>query len=70
MSEWKAGYTIFAFNVTPGPRVPGTRSQQTTGSASLHLKFGIALPNVIEVLLYAEYGATLQIDQYNNTITV
>ena len=47
-----------------------TRSQQTTGSASLHLKLGIAHLNVIDVLLYAEYGAMLQIDQYNNTMTM
>jgi hypothetical protein len=63
-ADFATGFTIFGFKLAPGP-IDGTvvTSANSTGSVMLHCEFAVGLANPVDVIVYAETPATLEIDQ-------
>lgn len=67
--EFKAGYTIWAFDLTPDQNSLTSHSYQGKGSIRLIIKFSTPLTHATTVILHAEYDASITIDKFRNIIT-
>ncbi len=65
--EYASGYSIFVFDLTPFEN--GEHFDlKTEGSLNIELIFKQALPRTINVIVYAEYDAVIEIDSNRNVI--
>nr|XP_002123084.2 uncharacterized protein F54H12.2-like [Ciona intestinalis] len=65
-SDYPHGYTLFAFNLTPD-LADGTHFDLIkSGDLSLEAKFGNALTNSVNIIIYAEFQNLIQIDRERN----
>ena len=67
LEEYAAGSTIFVFNLTPD-LTAGSGTQQTyrTGNIRLEMKFGVATPSAINVIVYAVFDGKIEITKDRN----
>ncbi len=66
--EYKSGYTLWAFDLTPDMDESGHMQLIQQGVVSLNLKFGGALANVITVVTYAEFENLIEVDKHRQVI--
>ncbi|GBO02078.1 Uncharacterized protein F54H12.2 [Araneus ventricosus] len=63
-SEYKEGYTLFAIDLTPDLSADGMHeSILRNGNLTLDLKFGKALPETVNLMVYSEYRNIIEIDK-------
>jgi hypothetical protein len=62
--DFKQGYNIYGFKIAPGP-IDGTvfTSANSIGSLAVHMSWAVALVNPIDMIVFAETPAILEIDQ-------
>ena len=63
-TEWANNYPIFIFRLTPG----GLPSLPKTGTSRLNLQFRNPTAQIINVILFGEYPATIEIDRYRRLV--
>lgn len=69
-NEWANGYTIYAFDMTPDKEASsGCLHAHVGGNLRLELNFEKALPNSINVLIYAVTDSQIEITQLRDVIT-
>ena len=69
-SEWGAGYTIYAFDLTPDREVSSACIHAHTGNNfRLELNFAKALAETINVLIYSITDSQIEITQLRDVIT-
>lgn len=68
LNEFKDGYTLFAFDLTPDKNNPGSISDLGTGHVYLNLTLATATTSAIQVLVFAEWDSLLEIDQARNVL--
>ena len=61
--DFGSGYTLFSFDLTPDLSELGTFHLIKRGNLSLEIHFGTALPNTINVVVYAEFDNIIEIDR-------
>ncbi len=66
--EYKSGYTLWAFDLTPDMDESGHVQLVQQGVVSLNLKFGAALANAITVVTYAEFENLIEVDKHRQVI--
>lgn len=66
--EYKAGYTLFAYDLTPDMEEGGHVQLIKHGVISLNLKFRQALAHSINVIVYAEFENLVEIDKHRQII--
>ena len=66
--EWSGGFTIYGFKITPGPigSSAGVRSLQRSGALKAEIKFAAATTVNINLIFYAEFPCSLEIDRFRN----
>jgi len=67
-TEYKDGYTLYAFDLTPDMSQEGHFNLIRQGSLRLDMKFGAALPNTITVIAYGEFENLIEIDRSRNIV--
>ena len=68
--EWAGGYTLYAFDLTPDKEVSSDCLHANIGNnLRLELNFDAALPNTINVLIYAVTDSQIEITQLRDVIT-
>ncbi|XP_072021487.1 uncharacterized protein F54H12.2-like [Amphiura filiformis] len=67
-ADYKRGYTLMCFDLTADLCDFGHFNLQKTGNLRLELQFADALPETINVLVYAEFENVIQIDKSRNVI--
>jgi len=67
-SEYKDGYALYAFDLTPDMSQEGHFNLIKQGSLRLDMKFGTALPNTITVVAYGEFENLIEIDRSRNIV--
>ena len=67
-TDYPAGYTLFAFDLTPGLDEQGHFNRHQSGPMRLALRFAKPLPNTINVIVLAEFENTLEIDRDRNIL--
>ena len=67
-SEYKYGYTLFGFDISPSTCNGGHQEPIKRGTLRLELEFQQALANTITVLLYSDFDNTISIDKFRNVI--
>jgi len=71
--EWAHGFTVYAFKITDGPIGPGTdgpRSNAIGGNATLEFAFNPATQENIKAIIMYQMFFVLEIDRFNNIITM
>jgi len=66
--EFANGYAIWLFDLTPDKASSPCISPPRTGSVRLELKFAAGNTATINVLVYAEFDAMIEIDKFRNVI--
>ena len=66
--EYKAGYTLFAYDLTPDMEDGDHNQLIKTGVVSLSLQFRQPLPSVTNVVVYAEFENLVEIDRNRQVI--
>ena len=64
--EYSNGYTLFCFDMTPDLGESDHFNLIKSGSIRLKMTFAEALPNTINVVIYAEFQNVLEIDRNRN----
>ena len=64
-ADYRNGYTLYAFDLSPDMSSGGNFNLIRTGSVRLDMKFATALPNTINVVVYAEFENIIEIMTYN-----
>lgn len=68
--EWAGGYTIYAFDLTPDKEVSSVYQHANVGNnLRLELNFNKALPNTINVLIYAVTDSAIEVTRLRDVIT-
>ena len=63
-SEYKNGYTLFAFDLTPDMASSDNHiSVNRSGNIAIDLKFSSELPETVNLLMYVEYRNVIEIDK-------
>ena len=60
-SEFSRGYTVFAFDFRPDVGCRGHYNLQKTGSVQLEIEFREALPQTINMIVYAGFDSYMEI---------
>ena len=69
-SEYKSGYTLFAFDLTPDYDASADHvSIAKNENLTIDLKFSVALPETVSLVIYSEYRNTIEIDKSRNVFT-
>lgn len=72
-TQWASGNTIFGFNFAPDLgddcSKMGFSNPLKHGALKLELKFSVALPETISVLIYCEYDSIIEIDLNREVFT-
>ena len=66
--EYKAGFTLFAYDLTPDMEESGHVQLIKQGIVSLGLKFRDALAAAVNVIVYAEFENLIEIDKHRQVI--
>jgi len=67
-ADYKNGYTLFGFNLTPTLCSNGHSEMIKQGTLKVELEFQQALQSTISVIIYAEFENIISIDKYRNVI--
>ena len=67
-SEYAKGFTLFAFDLTPDLDQSGHFHLLRQGNLRLELHFKTALPQTINVVVYAEFDNVIEIDKPRNVL--
>lgn len=67
-SEYPAGFTLYAFDLTPDLAESDHLNLAKEGTVRLDAKFRVALANTINVVVYAEFENVIEIDRNRNII--
>ena len=67
-SEYKDGYALYAFDLTPDMSQEGHYNLIKQGSLRLDMKFGTALPNTVTFIAYGEFENLIEIDRSRNLV--
>ena len=67
-SEYAHGYTLYAFDLTPDLGEDDHFNLLKEGNVRVDMKFAQALPNTINVIVYAEFENIIEIDRSRNVI--
>lgn len=68
LGDYPAGYTLYAFDLTPDLACGGHFSLVKHGNLRLDMHFASPLEETINVIVYAEFNNILEIDQARNII--
>ena len=66
--DFKEGYCLYAFDLSPDMSDGGHFNLIKSGNMRLEMKFGVALPNTVNVVVYAEFENMLEINKDKNVI--
>ena len=66
--EYKSGYTLWAYDLTPDLDEAGHAQLIRQGTVSLNLKFAGALTNSVNVVVYGEFENIIEIDKHRQVI--
>ncbi len=66
--DFPGGYALYAFDLTPDLSGGDHFNLAKEGSVRVDLKFAVALPNTINVIVYAEFENVIEIDRNRNVI--
>ena len=66
--EYGNGYTLFAFDISPDGCSGSHYNLIRQGNLKLEISFAAALPNTVNVLVYAEFDNLLEIDRHRDII--
>jgi hypothetical protein len=66
--DYGKGYALYAFDLTPDLSEDDHFNLIKEGSVRLDMRFGAALPNTINVIVYAEFENIIEIDRSRNVI--
>ena len=66
--DYSNGYTLYAFDLTPDLAKGGHFKLLRQGNVRLELKFGAALAETANVIVYAEFENIIEIDKQRNII--
>ena len=64
--DYANGYTLFGWDLMPDPGEDDYFNLIKRGSLRLSVKFGEALPQTVNVIVYAEFQNVLEIDRNGN----
>ena len=67
-TDFKNGYTILGFNLTPHLTVADHAQPIRDGNIRLEVKFGIALAQTVNVIIMGSFDAKLEITKYRNVL--
>jgi hypothetical protein len=67
-SDYKNGYALYAFDLTPDMSQEGHFNLIKQGSLRLDMKFGTALPNTVTIIAYGEFENLIEIDRSRNIV--
>ena len=67
-SDYSRGYTLYAFDLTPDLGEDDHFNLIKEGNVRVDMKFSVALPNTINVIVYAEFENIIEIDRTRNVI--
>ncbi|GFR32989.1 uncharacterized protein F54H12.2 [Trichonephila clavata] len=69
-SEYKDGYTLLAIDLTPDLSADGMHASVLRNSnLALDIRFSKALPETVNLIVYAEYRNVIDIDKNRNVLT-
>ncbi|GFQ84233.1 uncharacterized protein F54H12.2 [Trichonephila clavata] len=69
-SEYKDGYTLLAIDLTPDLSADGMHDSVLRNSnLALDIRFSKALPETVNLIVYAEYRNAIEIDKNRNVLT-
>ena len=68
LSDFPAGYALYAFDLSPDLACGGHFSLVKHGNLRLDMHFATALQETINVIVYAEFNNVLEIDQARNIV--
>lgn len=66
--EFKEGYTIFGFNLTPDLVIAGHSQPYRDGNIRLEIGFSTALTHTVNVIVMGIFDAKLEITKYRNVL--
>ena len=66
--EYNRGFTLYGFDLTPDQSERDHLNLQREGSVRIEARFKTALPNTINVVVYAEFENFVYIDKHRNVI--
>lgn len=66
--DYRGGYALYAFDLTPDLAESDHFNLNKEGNVRLDAKFGTALPNTINAIVYAEFENVIEIDRNKNVI--
>ena len=66
--EYSGGYALFAYDLSADLSEEGHFNLAREGNVRIDLKFGTALPNTINVVVYAEFENIVELDRNKNVI--
>lgn len=61
--EYENGYTLFAYDLSPDLSEEGYFNLIKEGSIRVELKFAQALPNTVNIIVYAEFESVIEINR-------
>ena len=64
--DYARGYTLYAFDLTPDLSEDDHFNLVREGNVRIDMKFSVALPNTINVIVYAEFENIIEIDRTRN----
>ena len=67
-TDFAAGYAIYAFDLTPDMSEDTHFNLSRDGSVRLEMKFGTALPNTVNVVVYGEFEHVIEINMDKQVI--
>jgi hypothetical protein len=66
--DYAKGYTLYAYDLTPDLGEDDHFNLIKEGNVRVDMKFGVPLPNTINVIVYAEFENIIEIDRSRNVI--
>ena len=66
--DYKNGYALYAFDLTPDLSDEGHFNLARQGSVRVDMKFDAALPSTVTVIAYAEFENVIEIDRSRNIV--
>eukprot|EP00057_Strongylocentrotus_purpuratus_P015148 XP_011669622.1 PREDICTED: uncharacterized protein F54H12.2-like [Strongylocentrotus purpuratus] len=67
-TDYDKGYTLYAFDMTPDLSTGDCFNLRKHGNVRLEMQFARALPETVNVMVYAEYESVIEIDRNRNVI--
>ncbi len=67
--DYPNGYTLWGFDLTLDHSSGNSIAARQVGSIRMELKFRVATPSPVNVILYGDFDASIEFDQIGNVIT-